>query len=293
MRGFASLNPRVLALYFLSVLLITMFMWNPAIQIISLLGSLLLLSTLTSAKEMLSDICFYAVLILLIIAVNLMFSHNGETPMFFLNGNPITFEALLYGAEAGVMIVSVIAWCKCLSRIITTDKFQYIFGGVAPEVMLILSMALRFIPLFKRQYKRVSNAQKAMGIYSQESRADKLKGGVWTLSALTSWSLENAVETGNAMKARGYGLKPRSHYAIFKFGINDFLIALIVIAFTVVVLISSSLGKLDFYFYPNISGFDLSYLSITAYISFGVLTLMPYFIETKEDIKWKFYISRI
>ena len=83
MKGFSCLNPRVLTAYFLSVLLISMFIWNPVIQIISLLGGLLFLSTLTNVKEFISDIGFYIILFMLITVTNPLFSHNGETPLFF------------------------------------------------------------------------------------------------------------------------------------------------------------------------------------------------------------------
>lgn len=293
MKGFAKLNPRICAIYFLSVLIISMFLRNPVIQIISLVGGILFLSSLSELKEIISDICFYMVLLILITATNLLISHNGETPLFFMNGNPITLESMLYGAQAGVMIISVIIWCKCLSRIITTDKFMYIFSGFAPTLTLILSMALRFIPLLKRQFARVKTAQKTVGIYSQESRADRLKSSMGALSYLTSWSLESAIDTGNAMKARGYGLRPRTHYSIFKFSTADFVIAVLTIAFTALTLISSALGRLDYNFYPSITRIDTSALSIAAYICFLILTLVPYLIETEENLKWKYCISRI
>ena len=105
LKGFSSINPRVLTIYFLSVLLISMFLWNPVIQIISLSGGLLFLLSVSRFKEFISDLCFYAVLFLLITLTNPLFSHNGETPLFFMNGNPITFEAIVYGGAMGIMIV--------------------------------------------------------------------------------------------------------------------------------------------------------------------------------------------
>lgn len=293
MRGFSNLNPRVLAIYFMSVLLISMFLWHPVIQIISLAGSLLFLSSLSDAKHFISDMCFYMVLFLLISITNPLFSHNGETPLFFMNGNPITLEAILYGGAIGMMIISVIAWCKCFSKIFTTDKILYIFGGLAPKLSLILSMSLRFIPLFKNQAKKVSNAQKTMGLYCQESKTDKAKSAMSTLSVLTGWSLENAVDTGNAMRARGYGLKPRTNYSIFRFRLSDGFFTATVIVLTVLTLIPVAFGSLNFAFYPAMSPVNCSALSLSAYICYGILAILPFIIETEENIKWKYYISGI
>ena len=46
-----------------------------------------------------------------------------------MNGNPITSESIVYGGAMGIMIVPVIIWCKCFSRIITTDASSYMFSG--------------------------------------------------------------------------------------------------------------------------------------------------------------------
>ncbi|MDE6150334.1 MAG: energy-coupling factor transporter transmembrane protein EcfT [Ruminococcus sp.] len=293
MKGCLNLNPRILTAYFLAVLLISMFLWNPVIQIISLSGSLLFLLSISDIKGFTYDLGFYAVLFLLITITNPLFSHNGETPLFFMNGNPITLEAIIYGSVMGIMIISVIIWCKCFGRIMTTDKILYVFGGFAPKLTLILSMALRFIPMFKKQAKKVSNAQKTMGLFSQKSITDKTLSSSSVLSSMTGWALENAVETGNSMKSKGYGLKPRTSYFMFKFSINDGLVIAFTIVLSVVTLACTAMGKLDFNFYPSISKISFDFLSLTAYISFGILSLLPFIIEMEGNIKWKYYISKI
>lgn len=87
---------------------------------------------------------------LLVAVTNPLFSHNGVTPLFYLNGNPVTLEAFVYGAAIAVMVVGVMLWCRCYSAVMTSDKFLYLFGRAIPKLALVLSMALRFIPMFKR-----------------------------------------------------------------------------------------------------------------------------------------------
>lgn len=43
-------------------------------------------------------IAFYVSMFLLVAVTNPLFSHNGVTPLFYLNGNPVTLEAFVYGA---------------------------------------------------------------------------------------------------------------------------------------------------------------------------------------------------
>mgnify|MGYP000196489812 CR=1 FL=1 len=60
--------------------------------------------------------------------MNPIFIHSGETILFFMNDNPVTLEALIYGTVSAGMLVGVLLWCKCYTTILTTDKFLYLFG---------------------------------------------------------------------------------------------------------------------------------------------------------------------
>lgn len=41
------------------------------------------------------------------------------------------------------------------------------------------------------------------------------------LSILVTWALENAIETSDSMRSRGYGLKGRTAFSIYKFTKKD------------------------------------------------------------------------
>lgn len=84
-------------------------------------------------KAILSDMGFYLPLFLLVAVTNPLFSHNGVTPLFFMNGNPVTLEAVVYGVFISVMVVGVLFWCKCYNEIMTEDKFLYLFGRIIPK----------------------------------------------------------------------------------------------------------------------------------------------------------------
>lgn len=111
----------------------------------------------------------------MVAVTNPLFSHNGVTPLFFLNGNPVTLEAFAYGAAIAVAVIGVMLWCKCMGEIMSSDKFLWLFGRPFPKISLVLSAALRFIPLFVRQSKEVSRAQKARGFILQKAMLIKLK----------------------------------------------------------------------------------------------------------------------
>lgn len=293
MKTFSGYHPFVLMFYFLSVLIIAMFVWNPIIQLSALVGGIIFSFSIHKKKEILSDIAFYIPLFIMVAVTNPLFSHNGVTPLFFLNGNPVTYEAFMYGIAIAVMVIAVMFWCKCYSKIMTSDKFLYLFGRIIPKLSLVLSMALRFIPMFKKQMHRVSKAQKAMGLYSSKSYVDKIRSALRVFSVMITWSLENSIETSISMKARGYGLKGRTNYSLFKFKARDGVMLATSLLLMTVTLIGVATGQTYFYYYPEISKLNLSVSAITIYISFLLITLLPFILETKENIKWKYYISKI
>lgn len=204
MKAFANYHPAVLLLYFLSVLLVGMFVTNPVLQLTMLLGAVLFCLMLPHRS---GGAGFYVPMFLLVAVTNPLFSHNGVTPLFYLNGNPVTLEAFVYGAAIAVMVVGVMLWCACYSAVMTSDKFLCLFGRVIPKLALVLSMALRFIPMFKRQMHKVNRAQKAMGLYGSKSLVDKGRSALRVFLTMISWSLENAIDTAASMKARGYGCR--------------------------------------------------------------------------------------
>ena len=293
MKAFANYHPLVLMVYFLSVLGVAMFITNPILQIMALLGGGLFSLILLKRSEILSNIGFYTALFLMVSITNPLFSHNGVTPLFFLNGNPVTLEALIYGLFIGVMVIAVMLWCRCYSEIMTSDKFLYLFGKAIPKLSLVLSMALRFIPLFKRQMKRVSKAQKAMGLYSSKSYTDRIKGSLRVFHAMIAWSLENSIETSSSMKARGYSIKGRSNFSIFKFYSYDALLLSVSLLLLSITLLGSALKITEFYFYPDISQLNLSPIAFVIYTAFCLLSFLPSIIELKESLIWKYYISKI
>ena len=83
-------------------------------------------------------------------------------------------------------------------------------------------MALRFVPRFLNQLGVIRNGQKAMGRDVSEGRLlDRIKYGLQMLSILVTWSLENAIETSDSMRSRGYGLRGRTAFSVYRFTKRD------------------------------------------------------------------------
>lgn len=292
-KAFFGFHPIPAFIYLLSLALVTMFVTNPIIIVISLTGGTLFCAILHGRREFISDVIFYVPLFLILSLVNPLFSHNGVTPLFFLNGNPVTLEAILYGIDIAAMMVSVMLWFKCFSSVMSSDKIIYLFGKIIPKLSLVLSMSLRFIPLFKRKWREIRNTQISMGYCSEKGFVSKIMSSARIFSALVTWALENAADTSASMKARGYGIKGRTHFSIFRFTLIDIFLLVCGLVLSVISFFGVLFGYFDFSFYPRIGTYDFSATEIILYISFGIFSLIPFILEVTEALRWKYLISKI
>lgn len=288
----SSLHPVSASLYFLSVMLFSMFSQNPIISFLSLCGAIFYYSKLVK-KQIIKEYLFYLVVFVLVSLSNPLFSHRGETILFFLNNNPITLESLYYGINIALMLISVLFWFKCFNIVMTEEKLLLVFGKLSPKIAILVSSALRFVPLLKEQSSKIRDTQKAMGFFSSESWLDKIKNSLRVYSALLTWAFENAIDTGSSMKARGYGIGKRTCFSIFKFRTFDLVSIIFLIFFDFAVLFAMAKGKLSVKFYPTLSFQKFDFTNIIAVVAFTLLCFLPFILELKEEIQWKYYKSKI
>ena len=289
MRTFQEHNPIAVAVYLLSVSGVAMFTMDPLILVISLIGALSLILHLDGAKGGRSHLYTLA-LFLLMALINPLVSHRGQTVLFVLNDNPVTLESLLYGTAAAGMIVTVMYWFRCFSFIMTSDRLLYLFGALSPRLSLLLSMALRYVPLFTRQLRKTRQAQQAMGLYREDTFTGRLRGHVRVFSVMVTWALENGVITADSMTARGYGVGRRTHFRALRFTWQDGLLTLVSLLLTAAAMLAAS--QRGFTFYPALSASPFTPLTLTGYAAYAALALLPLIINGKEALRWRCLQSR-
>lgn len=285
---FSSYHPVINFLYFALVLVFGMCFMHPACLIISLICSIVY-HIMLSKKAVKFTLVYMLPIVLLTAIVNPAFSHQGFTIITYLpTGNPLTLESILYGVAAALMLVLVIEWFACYSEVVTSDKFVYLFGRIIPALSLVLSMTLRFIPKFASHLMQVKKAQKSIGRdTSNGTIIQRLRNGATILSIMITWSLENAIETADSMKSRGYGLPGRTAFSIYKFDTRD-KYALIWIAFCgIYTIIGWRLKVFYFMYYPGIVAGRFTPFHITFYAVYLLLCLTPIIIDISEELTWK------
>lgn len=290
MRRFQDHNPAAVALYYLAAAGVTMFTMEPVILAISLVGAVVSLGVTGLLRQWKAHL-YSLVLFVGMVLVNPLISHNGVTVLFVINHNPVTLEAFVYGVAAGGMIVTVMTWFRAFTAVMTSDKLLYIFGSLSPKLALMLSMALRYVPLFGRQIRAVSQSQKALGLYKEDNLIDRMRGGMRIFSVMVTWTLENGIITADSMTARGYGIGRRTRFSIFRWTRQDVLLVILTLLLTVLTLLG--LADRTFTYYPAITASDMTGRVLTGYIAYGLLCLLPAIITGKEALKWRILRSRI
>jgi len=292
---FQNRHPLVPLALFLAVLLPAMFAQSPLLTVPALLGAVLLLVTrwlrgsVSAPQGAARSVLGYALLWLLVTLVNPLFSTGGATPIVFVNGRPYTKEALLYGAHLGAMLLAVLLWFRAETSLVPEENRFFLFGRLAPKLALLISTVLRFVPLLRRRAAAMRAAQTAVGVYDDPDWLSRARSQMTTMSALTTWSLEHAIDTGAAMKARGYGLPGRTSYRACRFGAADAVLLALILALAAVVTLALARGDLQYDWYPNISAPRLGPCPLTGVLAYSVLCLLPFLSTVKEEIRWIFY----
>ena len=110
---------------------------------------------------------------------------------------------------------------------------------------------------------------------------------------MTIWALENAVDTADSMKARGYGLPKRSAFTIFRLTARDkkFLLAIILLSGGTI--LAKMAGGLYFRYFPSLKGVGISLASVFAWGAYFLLCFLPLIAEIWEVKKWNAIKSKI
>lgn len=292
--AFSAYHPAVNFLFFIGAVVFGMFFFHPAYLAISIGLStcyFLLLSGRKGTKRVLGMVVIFA----LIAVLNALFNTNGETVLFRLFGRrPFTLESLLYGCAVAGVFVTIINWFACYNKIMTEDKFTYLFGRFSPSVSLVLCMVLRFVPHYSRQIKTISGARKCVGRPSDDAtKREKMADSMTVISAMTTWALENSAMMADSMQSRGYGAGDRTQFSIYTFGTRDRIVAAILTVCAVGLSVCIALGGTRIEFIPVISVPADPRAMVCGMIFYGVFLAVPPALEILENITWHILRSKI
>ena len=288
MRYFENLHPICRVIYFVAVIGLTLVCFHPVMLVVSLVGAFSFLLRLKGGKGAGQQFRFVIPMFLLVAVANPLINHRGVTLLGMFLNQWITLEAIAYGITAGLSLAALILWFGCYSEVMTSEKFLYLFGKIAPSSALLISMALQLVPKLNRQLTEIKESQEMLRP-AKKNFAGKLGTAIRHTSTLVGWSLEGAVEQTDSMKARGYGLKRRMTFHLFHFDSRDFRFLCGVLMLSGVCVIARAFGHGHMEFYPRMDAVITGESGIVLYVLFGVLTFLPAILEGKEALVWRSY----
>ena len=288
MRYFENLHPICILIYFVAVIGLTLVCFHPVMLVVSLVGAFSFLLRLKGGKGAGQQFRFVIPMFLLVAVANPLINHRGVTLLGMFLNQWITLEAIAYGITAGLSLAALILWFGCYSEVMTSEKFLYLFGKIAPSSALLISIALQLVPKLNRQLTEIKESQEILRP-ARKNLGGKLGTALRHTSTLVGWSLEGAVEQTDSMKARGYGLKRRTTFHLFHFDSRDFRFLCGVLMLSGVCVIARAFGHGHMEFYPRMDAVITGESGIVLYVLFGVLTFLPAILEGKEALVWRSY----
>ena len=228
-------------------------------------------------------------------AINPVFNQQGVNVLATLpNGVKVTLESVIYGICASVMLGAVINRFACMNKIITGDKWIYLFGRILPSFSLILSMTIHLVPEFVSRVKKTTQAQKCIGCDISEGRVrQRIKNALTLLLSIISRTLENSIEKADSMKSRGYGLKDRTSFFVFRFGSRDLKMLITALLLTIAVAIGKFTGNASFIYFPKPEWGQINLYGVIGIAAYFMLCILPIAVELWEGWKWKALKSKI
>lgn len=283
---FSRFHPLVNLAYFVIVIGITMFSMSPAFLLANLMLSWIYSILLRGSAVIKQNLIVAAFTLIVMSVINLFFTHEGVTVLFYLNDNAITLEALIYGLCSAAMLISVITWFVSFNVIMSSEKLIYIFGKTAPVIGLTLSMIFRYVPLLKERYAEIHTGQMCMGRGKEKGFLNRMWQFGKEVSILISWSLESSIESADSMEARGYGLKGRTSFHLYRLQMRDICFLSITFLLALTVIYGKYSGKDAVSFYPDFRyNFDLQ--SAAVLLAYSVLAILPALMDVYGEMKWK------
>ena len=285
---FDSYHPMINFIYFTAAIACTVCFHHPVFLAISFACAFLYSVKLNGWKNLLFNLCLM-VLALAYAGWYSSYNHFGVTNLQVnYIGNQITLESVVYGAVQGVTVAAVVMWLCCIFKLITADKVVYLFGRISPKLSLFLSILLRAIPRIKVRAKRIELSRQGIGRGIRQ-------GNVWKrflhllslISILVTWTMEDFVESSNSMKSRGYSLRGRTAFSIYRFDNRDRGLVIAFFWCLTVVLMAVLFNQTTIHFDPVIIMNKITALSYGFYTVYAVFLLLPMVLQMVGEYRFE------
>lgn len=285
---FDSYHPAINLIYFTASIACTVYFRHPVFLAISYISAFLYSVKLNGRKALIFNICLM-LLVIFYAGFYSYYNHFGVTVLRrnFID-NQVTLEAAAYGLATGAAVAAVIMIMSCVFAVFSSDKVVYLFGKISPRLSLFLSILLRTVPRLKKKASGINISQYGIGMSVKQGDIAKRCGNcVRLISILITWLLESFIESSLSMKSRGYSLKGRTSFSIYRFDNRDRAFAVVLFLCMTLTAMAIMLDQALIYYDPEIVMNRITPMSVLFYAAYAVFMLLPLLLQTVGEIRFK------
>jgi energy-coupling factor transport system permease protein len=251
MKNFKRMHPLVSFSYYVGALSLMIILQHPIFLGVALLIIIAVNFLEDRFKGLTQWLVFMITTGILIVVLNPIFNERGRHVLVEIFHHRITLEAAIYGIMNALLIIGIMALFVSYNEVMSPNKLLYLFSKFMPQFAVLLMLTLRFIPLMKIRLAEISAVQTSKGLSMAHGKwLDKAKTGILYVQVLLVYSLEEAIQTADSMKARGYGYGKRTSYEYFIFKKRDLFALLYLLVVFLLVLIGRMKGNGYLTIYP-------------------------------------------
>lgn len=285
---FDSYHPMINFIYFAAAITCTICFQHPVFLAISFGCAFMYSVKLGGWKNLILNLCF-VLLAVVYTAWYSFYNHFGMTNLRVnFIGNRITLEAMVYGFVRGVAVVTVLMWFCCIFKLITADKVVYLFGRISPKLSLFLSILLRTVPRIKIRAKRIETSREGIGRGIRQGNVfERLWHLLSLISILITWTLEDFLESANSMKSRGYSLRGRTAFSIYRFDNRDRGLVIAFFWCLTIIMTAVLFNQTRIYYDPVIIMNRITPMSCLFYVVYAVFLLLPMGLQSVGEYRFR------
>lgn len=290
--AFDSLHPAIALGYFAAALVLAMAAPHPLLLALSLAAALVCGVWLRGADAVAKSLRWQLPLILIIVAVNPLFSSTGTTELFRIGTQAVYAEGYANALTMAALLLCVMQWFSNANAVLGSDKVMGALGGVLPTISLMISMIMRLIPRFVKRGRTINSAlpacTAARGNHGTVETGAAMQAGNSATSnpsgansapyaegihpakrlgrvrfadqlrvstTLMGWSMEDSLESADSMRCRGWGaVRKRTTFRRNHFRLHDAAAATVLAALTAAAAFAAYSLANGFGFFPALHG---------------------------------------
>lgn len=285
---FSSYHPVINLIYFVAALSFVICFKHPVFLVISYVVSFFCSVMFKGKKTFVFNLWLLAFAFLYSF-IYAYYNHFGVTNIgLTIIGNNITLESWIYGGVTGISAASVLMLLNCFLHVFSADKIIYLLGRISPKLSLFITIIFRSAVIAKIRIKEIRQARYTIGKdFNQGKLSERVTNVVGIISVFVMTMAEWFFEAASSMKSRGYSLKGRSAFSIYRFDNRDRATVLLLCLCIVIMISATLLEQTHIYYNPEIVFNRITTISIAFYIVYFIFLLFPVLIQFNMERRFK------